>query len=208
MLHAAKVTAVAALEAERTARAARPPAAPAVRVQRDEREEQIAALQRECEVEYALQDTPSQFELTMLGTRPLHRHAPGADVNEPPDAKTSSGSGRAARTAGVASGALRTNGGLGTNRQQHSKRFHFAPGGPKAGERGHPTSGQPFRNCFQAFTLAEHERGQKLQGDGARPGGYYVHGDARYDFQHQADKHHGLPEYDGPAWTWDQRRLL
>ncbi|KAJ1617321.1 hypothetical protein T492DRAFT_917742 [Pavlovales sp. CCMP2436] len=127
----------------------------------DRRAAQITELQRKFEVDYALKDTPSQFGLTMLGTRPLHSEAvAGLPVSRSPSPD--------GQSTASAEGSAATNP-LGSTRQKgrddeervgvtkNSKRFTFEPG-----DHG-----------FAKFKLAEYDRGQKLGGPGAKLGGYY-----------------------------------
>lgn len=150
----------------------------------DRRAAQIGALQKKFAEDYALKDTPSQYELTMLGTRPLHRPPP---AREPAPAAGADG-GPADEGARQAQAQAEDDADR-RSAAKNSKRFHFEPGA----------------NGFARYKLAEHDRGQKLYGAGARMGGYFVQPDARYDFQHDAAKRHGLPQYDGPNWAWDPR---
>jgi hypothetical protein len=152
----------------------------------DVRAAQIAALQHTFGVGYALRDDhPSQADLTMLGTRPLHtlygrKPTQGAVPAANGDAE-GEGAGGARKAAAARDGEERH------AAQRHSKRFHFEPGD----------------GGFSKYKLAEHDRGEKLYGPGARLGGYFVQADRRYDMQHDVNKHHGLPQYEGHNWRWD-----
>lgn len=158
----------------------------------DRRAAQIGALQRKFEIDYALKDTPSQHELTMLGTRPISRASPGEasrgptpDPHAPTPAVPLEGDGAKSESAQRQARDVDER----RSATKNSKRFHFDPG----------------HNGFTRYKLAEFDRGQKLYGPGAKLGGYFVHPDARYDFQHDVAKKAGLPQFDGHNWAWDAR---
>lgn len=164
------------------------------------RGDKIAALQAAFEAQ-TLRDTPSQFELTMLGVRPTKAFDGLGTVEDTTAAPATEDGETEVHLTAKERYERSVDAKERLSAKSHSKRFHFEPGGHKAGERGHLQTGQPFMNGFASYKLAEADRGRKIAGPRARLGGYFHHPDRRYDMRHHPEVgQHPLNE--GHAWHW------